>query len=53
MSETYDTLTAHLAFKEQGKAVYILHPDGEDYKIVHESEILDSDGHLFLIKEEK
>ncbi len=50
--QTY-TMSKALEFYEQGYAVFIAHPldDDDDDKMNSEEEIIEGDGHLFIIKE--
>ena len=50
--QTYEMSEA-LYFYEQGFAVYIAHPleEDDDDKMNSEEEIIEGDGHLFIIKE--
>ncbi len=55
--QTY-TMSKALSFYEQGYEVYIAHPLDEDDNLVDdldkmnsEEEIIEGDGHLFIIKE--
>ena len=50
--QTYEMSQA-LYFYEQGHEVYIAHPleEDDDDKMHSEQEIIEGDGHLFIIKE--
>ena len=50
--QTY-TMSKALEFYEQGYAVFIAHPldEDDDDKMNSEKEIIEGDGHLFIIKE--
>ena len=50
--QTY-TMSKALEFYEQGYAVFIAHPldEDDDDKMNSEEEIIEGDGHLFIIKE--
>jgi len=50
--QTY-TMSKALSFYEQGYAVFIAHPldEDDDDKMNSEEEIIEGDGHLFIIKE--
>jgi len=52
--QTY-TMSKALEFYEQGYEVYIAHPldEDDDDKMNSEKEIIEGDGHLFIIKGQK
>ena len=47
--ETYDHELAHQKFRE-GFDVYIVHPDSDDVRVMHEHTFEEEEGHLFAIK---